>query len=69
MEEEIAIHDIDRTHRVGKRKLNNNVTRPIIIKFARYNAHNSILGMCGHMTVKILFLDVNDRNKVKVFYV
>ena len=31
--EEITIHDIDRTHRLGKRKLDNNVPRPIIVKF------------------------------------
>ena len=30
--EEITIHDIDRTHRLGKRKLDNNVPRPIIVK-------------------------------------
>ena len=32
LEEEITIHDIDRTHRLGKRKLDNNVPRPIIVK-------------------------------------
>ena len=33
--EEINIHDIDRTHRLGKRKLDNNVLRSIIVTFAR----------------------------------
>ena len=33
--EEIANHDIDRTHRLGKRKLDNNVPRPIIVKLTR----------------------------------
>ena len=42
MGEGITIHDIDRTHRLGKRKLDNNVPRPIIVKFARYNVHNRI---------------------------
>ena len=27
-----ANHDIDRTHRLGKRKLDNNIPRPIIVK-------------------------------------
>ena len=34
--EEITIHDIDRTHRIGKRKPDNNVRQPIIFKFTRY---------------------------------
>ena len=40
--EEVTIHDIDRIHRLGKRKLDNNVPRAIIIKFARYNVRNRI---------------------------
>ena len=40
--EEITIHDIDRTHRLRKLKLHNNVPRPIIVKFTRYNVHNRI---------------------------
>ena len=100
--EEITIHDIDRTHCLGKRKLDNNVPRPIIVKFTRYNVCNRIYKtkkklkgkavsitesltkgrvvelkkareMYGFNNVwsrdgKILFSDVNDRNKVKVFY-
>ena len=42
MGEGITIHDIDRTHRLGKRKLDNNVPRPIIVKFARYNVRDRI---------------------------
>ena len=102
MGEEITIHDIDRTHRLGKRKLNNNVPRPITVKFTRYNVHDRIFkikkklkGKTVSITesvtkrrvvelkkaremhgfrnvwsqdVKILFSDVNGRNKVKVFY-
>ena len=100
--EEITIHDIDRTHRLGKRKLDNNVPRPIIVKFTRYNVRNRIFKtkkklkgktvsitesltkrrvvelkkareMHGFKNVwsqdgKILFSNVNDKNKVKVFY-
>ena len=100
--EEITIRDIDRAYRLGKRKLDNNVPRPIIVKFTRYNVRNKIFKskkkikgktvcitkiltnrrvvelkkareMHGFKNVwsqygKILFSDVNDRNKVKVFY-
>ena len=40
--EEVTTHDIDRIHRLGKRKLDNNVPRPTIVKFARYNVCNRI---------------------------
>ena len=100
--EEITIHDIDRTHRLGKRKLDNNVPRHIIVKFTIYNVRNRLFKtkkklkgkavsitesltkrrvvelkkareMYGFNNVwsqdgKILYSDVNDRNKVKVFY-
>ena len=39
---EITIYNIDRTHHVGKRKFGNNVPRPVIVKFARYNVHSRI---------------------------
>ena len=42
LEVEITIHDIGRTHRLGKRKLDNNVLRPIIVKFTRYSVRNRI---------------------------
>ena len=42
MVEEITIHDIDRTHHLGKRKLDNNVSWPIIFKFTRYKNCSSI---------------------------
>ena len=38
--EEFTIHDIDRTHRLWKDKLD--VRRPIIFKFAMYNVRNRI---------------------------
>ena len=100
--EEVTIHDIDRIHRLGKRKLDSNVPRPIIVKFARYNVCNRIfkakkklkgrnVSITESLTKrrvielkkaremydfrnvwshdgKILFLDVNDRKKVKEFY-
>ena len=100
--EEITIHNIGRTHRLGKRKPDNNVPQPIIFKFTRYKVRERIFKtkkklkrktvsitesltkrrvvelkkareMYGFKNIwsqdgKILFLDVNDRNKVKVFY-
>ena len=42
MGEEITIHDVYRTHRLGKHKLENNVPKPIIVKFARYNVGSRI---------------------------
>ena len=100
--EKITIHDIDRTCCLGKRKLDNSVPRPIIVKLTSYNVPNRIFKtkkklkgktvsitevstkrrlvelkkareMYGFKNVssqdsKILFLDVNDRYKVNVFY-
>ena len=51
--EEITIHDIDRTHRLGKRKLDNNVSRPIIVKFTRYNVRNRILKLKRNLKEKL----------------
>ena len=53
LEEEITIHDIDRTHRLGKRKLYNNVSRPIIVKFTRYNVRNRILNLKRNLKEKL----------------
>ena len=100
--EEITIHDIDRTHHLGKRKLDKNVPQPIIVKFTGYNvcykifkSKKKLKGKTVSITEiirmrrvvelktaremhgfknawsqdsKILFSDVNDKNKVKVFY-
>ena len=51
--EEITVHDIDRTHRLGKRKLDNNIPRPIIIKFTRYNVRNRILKLKRNLMEKL----------------
>ena len=102
MGDEIIIHDIDRTLDLGKRKLDNIVTRQITINFSKYIVRNrifkvkrkligknvSIMEILTKRRVielkkaremydlknvwlydsKILFFDVNNRNKVKVFY-
>ena len=50
--EEITIHDIDRTHRLGKRKRDNNIPRPIIVKFARCNVRKRIFKTNKKLKVK-----------------
>ena len=40
MQDEINIEDLDRTHRIGK--VNNGKSRPIIVKFARYNVRKKV---------------------------
>ena len=40
--EEITIHNIDRIHHLGKHKVDNNVPRATIVKFASYNVRNRI---------------------------
>ena len=42
--EEIDVADLDRTHRIGNSKNLNGKTRPIIVKFARYNVRKRIFG-------------------------
>ena len=101
MYEEITHIDIDRSHRLGNRKLDKSKPRPIIIKFSRYNLRTRIfknkrklkgkrISVTESLTKtrmeklqkgrkeqsfrnvwsndgKILYIDVNDRNRVKVF--
>ena len=40
LQEEINIEDLDRTHRIGK--VNNGKSRPIIVKFPRYNVRKKV---------------------------
>ena len=42
MGKEITHLDIDRSHRLGNRKLDKSKPRPIIIKFSRYNVRARI---------------------------
>ena len=43
MDETIKPEDIDRSHRLGKRKSSKNAKpRPVIVKFVRYNTRNRI---------------------------
>ena len=50
--EEITIHDIDRTHHLGEQKLDNNVPRPIVVKFTRHNVRNRIFKTKKKLKVK-----------------
>ena len=102
MDEEITHLDIDRSHRLGNRKLDKSKPRPIIIKFSRYNVKARIfknkrklkekrISITESLTKtrmeklqkageehsfrnvwtndgKILYIDINDHNRVKVFY-
>ena len=102
MGKEITHLDIDRSHRLGNRKLDKSKPRPIIIKFSRYNVRARIFKnkkkLKGKRTSvteslkktrmeklqkakeehgfrnvwsndgKILYIDANDNNRVKVFY-
>ena len=102
MGKEITHLDIDRSHRLGNRKLDKSKPRPIIIKFSRYNVKARIfknkrklkekrISITESLTKtrmeklqkageehsfrdvwtndgKILYIDINDHNRVKVFY-
>ena len=37
LNEDILLVDLDRTHRIGKKRHSNSKPRPVIVKFARYN--------------------------------
>ena len=52
MEGGITIHDIDRTHHLGKGKIDN-VSRPIIVKFTRYNVRSRIFKTKRNLTEKM----------------
>ena len=40
LDQDITLRDIDRTHRIGEHKNTTGKTRPIIVKFVRYNIRN-----------------------------
>ena len=42
MDEEITHQDIEKSHRLGNRKLDKNKPQPIIVKFSRYNVRAKI---------------------------
>ena len=42
LEEDVSLEDLDRTHRIGSPRNSSGKTRPIIIKFARYNVRRRV---------------------------
>ena len=43
LNEDVSLVDLDRTHRIGKKRDSNSKPHPVIVKFARYNIHENIL--------------------------
>ena len=73
LQEEINIEDLDRTHRIGK--VNNGKSRPIIVKFARYNVRKKIFhnkrklkGKNTSITESLTMLRVKKLNEARDLY-
>ena len=75
---DVYIKDIDRTHRIGRQKQkNNNVPRPIIVKFSNYNTRQKVfqarrkltgtqITIVENLTNKRVAILLNTRNKFGV---
>ena len=73
LQEEINIEDLDRTHRIGK--VNNGKSRPIIVKFARYNVRKKVFhnkrklkGKNMSITESLTKIRVSKLNGARDFY-
>ena len=73
LQEEINFEDLDRTHRIGK--VNNGKSRPIIVKFARYNVRKKIFhnkrklkGKNTSITENLTMLRVKKLNEARDLY-
>ena len=42
LNEDILLVDLDRTHRIGKKRHSNSKPRPVIVKFAQYNIRKNV---------------------------
>ena len=66
----LIIEDSDRTHRIGK--VNNGKSRPIIVKFARYNVRKKIFHnkrkLKGKNTESLTMLRVKKLNEARDLY-
>ena len=40
--EDVLLVDLDRTHRIGKKRDSNSKPRPVIVKFTRYNIFTKV---------------------------
>ena len=56
LNEDVLLEDLDRTHRIGKKKDSSSKPRPIIVKFARYNIREKVLKVKKNSKEKILVL-------------
>ena len=54
--------DIERTHRIGKPRDVGQKSRPIIVKFVRYNDRKNVFNRACDKNGRILILDLNDTN-------
>ena len=66
--EETTIHDIDRTHRLGKLNLDNNVPRAIIVKFTRYNVRNKIFKTKEKLKGKTVSITESLNGKITFYF-
>ena len=42
LNEDILLSDLDRTHRIGKKRDSSSKPRPVIVKFVRYNIREKV---------------------------
>ena len=56
LNEDILLVDLDRTHRIGKKRHSNSKPHPVIAKFARYNIREKVFKSKKNLREKILAL-------------
>ena len=56
LNENVLLADLDRIHRIGKKRDSSNKTRLAIVKFARYNVRKKVFESKKHSRLKILAL-------------
>ena len=54
LNEDILLVDLDRTHRIGKKRHSNSKPRPVIAKFARYNIREKVFKSKNNLRKKYL---------------
>ena len=56
LNEDVLLADLDRTHRIGKKRDSSCKPHPVIVKFARYNIREKVFKSKKTSRVKILAL-------------
>ena len=56
LNEDALIADLDRTHRIGKKRKSGSKPRPVIVKFARYKIREKVFKSKKNSRLKILAL-------------